>query len=131
MMYRSKNRSRLSAVCLALVLPAARSAAAAPAAESADGKGTAALSPFAKVRPILEENCLGCHGAKAKKQSGLDLGTRERLLPGGDRGPALVPGDAKNSLLYRTVTWAEKPHMPHEDDKLSDKDIAVIAEWIN
>ena len=34
----------------------------------------------------------------------LDLRTRESMLKGGDKGPALVPGKADQSLLIHRVT---------------------------
>src|SRR3954454_11384204 len=43
------------------------------------------------VRPILEKQCQACHSG-ASKQSGLEVATREKLLRGGDHGPAVVPG---------------------------------------
>src|SRR5262245_60541752 len=47
-----------------------------------------------RVRPILVERCYRCHGPEAEKpKGGLRLDTREGLLKGGERGPALVPGD--------------------------------------
>src|SRR5258708_38456816 len=74
---------------------------------------------FAKqIRPILETQCVECHGGKATKH-GLDLTTREGLLRGGDGGPAIVPGKATESLLYRRITHADEPGMPFKRDKLS------------
>src|SRR5262245_39078652 len=62
----------------------------------------------AEVRVLLQQRCLECHGGK-KTRGGLDLATREGLLAGGDSGPAVVPGDAKKSLLHRLVAHAAKP----------------------
>ncbi len=81
-----------------------------------------------KVLPILEQNCVSCHGAKIQR-SGLDLRTEESALKGGTRGAAVVPGNPEKSLLYRLVTHKEEPAMPM-GGKLSDAEIAVIAEWI-
>lgn len=47
---------------------------------------------------ILQEKCLACHG-ESSAMSGLVLTTRENLLKGGLRGPAIVPGKAAESLL--------------------------------
>lgn len=81
-----------------------------------------------KVRPIFEQNCAGCHGAKIQR-SGLDLRTEESALKGGTRGVAIVPGNAEKSLLYKLITHKEEPAMPM-GGKLSDAEIAVITEWI-
>jgi len=83
-----------------------------------------------KVRPILKRNCMICHG-EVVQRSGLDLRGEEAILKGGVRGPAVVPGYAEKSLLYRLITHKEEPAMPMGMDKLGESDIAVIAQWIN
>lgn len=83
-----------------------------------------------KVAPIFERNCVTCHGASVQR-SGLDLRREEAILKGGARGPAVVPGDAEKSLLYRLIAHKEEPAMPMGMDKLGDAELAVIAQWIN
>src|SRR5262249_38807266 len=83
-----------------------------------------------KVAPIFERNCAMCHGASVQR-SGLDLRGEEAILKGGARGPAVVPGNAEKSLLYRLITRREEPAMPLGMDKLGEADVAVIAQWIN
>src|SRR5262247_4496498 len=83
-----------------------------------------------KVAPIFERNCVMCHGARVRR-SGLDLRIEEAILKGGARGPAVVPGAAEKSLLYRLITRKEEPAMPMGMEKLGESDIAVIAHWIN
>src|SRR5688500_15043359 len=51
-----------------------------------------------KIRPVLAEHCIGCHGAK-KQKGGLRLDSRAAWAKGGDSGPAVVPGKADRSLL--------------------------------
>src|SRR5262245_1529732 len=63
------------------------------------------------VRDFLVKNCLRCHGGE-KTKSGLDLSTREKLLEGGDRGAAVVPGRANGSRLVKLIAREEEPHMP-------------------
>jgi mono/diheme cytochrome c family protein len=83
-----------------------------------------------RVRPLLVERCLRCHqGRKAKAE--LDLSDRDGLLRGGVSGPAIVPGQSTNSLLYRLVTHAREPHMPAKANKLSSAEIAALASWID
>jgi mono/diheme cytochrome c family protein len=83
-----------------------------------------------KVLPLLEANCLACHGAKIQR-SRLDLRTEEAILKGGARGPGVIPGAPDKSLLYRMVAHQEEPAMPLGGDKLSEAELAVFAEWIN
>jgi len=81
------------------------------------------------IRSVFETQCQTCHNSELK-QGGLDLSTRALLLRGGDRGPAIVPGDPKSSLLYRLVAQEEEPRMPFKGKKLPDDVIARIADWI-
>src|SRR3990170_3316819 len=62
------------------------------------------------AKAVLEKHCLTCHGAS--QMSGLDMRKRESLLKGGKRGPAIVPGKAADSLLYRSLSHQEELKMP-------------------
>ncbi len=81
-----------------------------------------------KVTPIFEQNCVMCHGAKIQR-SGLDLRTEQATIKGGGRGASVVPGKPEESLLYKLITHKEEPAMPM-GGKLSDAELATIAEWI-
>ena len=97
------------------------------------GTPAAATEPAAfppAVRELLAHRCGSCHGAGAV-ESGFDLATRETLLAGGTRGPAVVPGDAGASLLYRLAARMEEPHMPAEGDPLTADELAALAAWID
>src|ERR1700737_1135880 len=82
------------------------------------------------ARAILEKRCLGCHAGQFKK-SGLDLSRRDLAIRGGDRGPAIVPGNSKESLLFKVASHITEPHMPLQAAKLSDADLSAIADWID
>ncbi len=82
------------------------------------------------IRPLFQHNCMGCHNAESKR-SGLDLSTRESILRGGRLGPAIAPGDANSSLLYKRVTHEQTPGMPFRLDKLPQESIDRIFQWIN
>ncbi|AMV36052.1 PSD1 and planctomycete cytochrome C domain-containing protein [Planctomyces sp. SH-PL62] len=62
-----------------------------------------------RVRPVLADNCVKCHG-QAKQSGGLRLDSREAMLSGGDNGPAVAPGDPEGSPLLLAVR--------HTDDDL-------------
>src|SRR5215471_6075032 len=83
-----------------------------------------------QIRPIFETSCWKCHGA-AMQLSRLDLRTREGVLKGGDRGPALVLGKSSESRLYRLISGAEKPSMPMDGTKLTTEQIEAIRVWID
>jgi hypothetical protein len=59
---------------------------------------------------ILKTKCEACHGAS--QIAGLDLRKRESLLKGGSRGPAVVPGNAGESLLYQAAAHQGDLRMP-------------------
>ena len=77
---------------------------------------------------VLKKNCLLCHGA-AMQSSGLDLRDRSKMLKGGERGAALVPGDPSKSLIYRFAAGIDQPSMP-PGKKLAEADLAVLKAWI-
>jgi hypothetical protein len=78
---------------------------------------------------ILKQNCTGCHGASLK-MSGLDLRSRESILAGGARGPAIESGKAENSRLYRFVAGIEKPSMP-PGKTLAPEQVEILRHWID
>jgi cytochrome c553 len=83
----------------------------------------------AKVRPLLVNSCFDCHTADEK--GGLRLDSRDAMMKGGESGPAIVPGDPDASLLIKAIRHTQGiPKMPRSADKLSDGDIAALAEWI-
>lgn len=83
-----------------------------------------------QVRPILQAQCVSCHGGKFK-QAGFTLVTRDGLLRGSDNGPVVIPGKAEASLLIKKVRHQHEPGMPYKGQKLPDNVIAYLAEWIN
>jgi hypothetical protein len=88
-----------------------------------------------KVRPILADNCYKCHSLeKNKNKGGLTLDTRDGVLKGGDTGSCLKPGDPEGSLLIKAIRYVDpEMSMPPKNGgggKLSDKDIAILAEWV-
>src|SRR5262249_729276 len=57
-----------------------------------------------KIRPVLVNNCYKCHSAAADKiRGGLSMETRDAMRKGGDKGPAVVPGDLKKSLVIEAI----------------------------
>ena len=82
------------------------------------------------VGQALKQRCVKCHGG-GKIRGELDITTRNLLLKGGSEGPAVVPGSAKASRLFRLISHVEKPHMPAKGKKLPAGLIAKFAEWID
>jgi mono/diheme cytochrome c family protein len=81
------------------------------------------------ARAVLEAKCVGCHGSA--HMSDLDLRERDAILKGGKRGPAIVPGKADESLLYRAVRREGDLQMPPGKAALNAAEIKAIGDWIN
>ncbi len=61
----------------------------------------------AKVRPLLADQCYGCHSVQAEKlKAGLLLDHGSTILKGGDSGAAVKPGDPCQRLLIEAVEYA-------------------------
>ncbi|MCA9196720.1 MAG: PSD1 domain-containing protein [Planctomycetales bacterium] len=82
------------------------------------------------VRPLLSSRCWDCH-AEDVAESGLRMDSRQALLVGGERGPALKPGDAQGSLLILAVEHGEADLQMPEGDKLSSEEIGMLKKWID
>jgi predicted CXXCH cytochrome family protein len=83
---------------------------------------------FQKVKPILDRKCTKCHG-EDDSRSGLRVDSRETLLCGGHRGPAITLGDPDGSLLIQSVRQTGELKMPRRG-KLSPEEIKALADWI-
>lgn len=84
------------------------------------------------IRPIINAKCITCHGG-VKKSSGLSFLFREEALDTAESGvPAIIPGDAKNSELYKRLVHHDPEYrMPLESAPLDEEEIELIAEWID
>lgn len=82
-----------------------------------------------RVRPILASHCVICH--TDAKMGGLQLDSREHALKGGNSGPAIVPGNAEQSLLIRAVSHThERLKMP-PNGKLTGEQISDLRQWVD
>lgn len=84
------------------------------------------------VYPIIENKCVSCH--KASKQKGeLRMDQVERLLKGGESGPAIVPHDLENSLMVQRINLPQEDeeHMPPEGKpQLTAEEKSILEAWI-
>ncbi len=84
-----------------------------------------------KVFPTFQAKCLACHGDKKKLKGDFDMRSREALLRGGEsEEPSIVPGKPEESLLVEAIRWQDLEMPPKENDRLDEKQIAAIEEWI-
>jgi len=88
---------------------------------------------FAKdIQPILQQQCLKCHGEE-KQKGKLRLDSREAALKGGKTGPAFVANDAAKSEMIRRITLpkSDDDFMPSEGEPLPKAQLDLIRDWIN
>jgi len=81
------------------------------------------------AKAVFQEKCIACHGDA--RMSDLDLRDRATILKGGKRGPAVVPGNADASLLYKAVRREGELRMPPGKTALPAPDVNVLRDWIN
>ncbi len=87
--------------------------------------------PFEQeIRPLLQQRCGACHGAK-EQQGGLRLDARHAALRGGDGGPVIMPGKPDASELIRRIASDDPDErMPPEQEPLPAVEIDRLRRWI-
>ena len=91
---------------------------------------TAATTFEDTVQPILESNCLPCHG-QATRSSGFSINDAESVIVGGARhGPAVRAGNPSGSVLIKALRGQVSPQMPLGKPALAEADVAAIESWI-
>jgi hypothetical protein len=82
------------------------------------------------VKSVLAERCFACHGA-LKQEAGLRLDTVALMTQGGDSGPAIVAGQAKESLIWSRIASTDPDlRMPPEGEPLKQSQLDAISQWI-
>lgn len=83
-----------------------------------------------EVAPIIQENCLNCHGAN-NPRGNLRLNTYANMGRGGQSGPLLLPRIPQRShIMARLTTDNDQARMPKSGERLSDEEINIIGRWI-
>lgn len=85
------------------------------------------------VEPMLETKCVSCHNPD-KAQGGLVLTSEAAILKGGKGGPAIAPGDLKESELIRRITLphtSTKVMPPNNLPPLSNVEVSILKWWVS
>jgi len=84
----------------------------------------------AKIRPVLMEHCSRCHSTESGQgvRGGFSISSREALRIGGESGPAVVPGDLSQSLLWDAVNHNGLRMPP--SSRLPAETISDFRRWI-
>ena len=106
-----------------------------------DPKLAARLATYDKdIKPILDKNCISCHGKDGKRpKGGFNATTLEGLEKGGkEEGKGITWGDASKSSLYTlsyegaTARDQEKamPPKKSKSEPLTTDQLAKLKAWI-
>ena len=82
-----------------------------------------------KIRPLLIEQCVRCHGEK-KQEGELRLDQFTGIAKGGATGPVIVAGKPDQSLLMLAVRQESNDLKMPPDKKLTEPQIADLRRWI-
>jgi hypothetical protein len=96
---------------------------------------TAIVSYSKAVDPFLQKYCVTCHNSDDTHPSELYMDTYELLMKGGKHGKAVIPGNAKESLLYQK-TGSEPPFgkimpPPKKKERPTPEQLEMLRLWIN
>ena len=85
-----------------------------------------------KIRPLLAENCYKCHSVDSERiKGGFLIDSKPGILKGGESGPAIIPGDAKNSRLIQMVERHPDFEAMPPKSSLSQSEINSLITWID
>ena len=83
------------------------------------------------IRPILNQNCVACHGG-VRQKNGVSFIFREEALGKGKSGrPTIVPGDPDASEFMARITSTDpEARMPYHGPPLQPQQISLLRRWI-
>jgi hypothetical protein len=118
---KQRRQTPLPQLLLAAILTAAAATAQNPEIEFFEKK----------IRPVLVENCYGCHSAKlAEPMGGLRVDSRDALRQGGATGPALIPGEPDQSVILKALGYLDPNLKMPPTGKLPGHVIADFEKWV-
>ncbi len=82
-----------------------------------------------KIRPLLVEHCVDCHGPD-DQEGDLRLDRHEHFKAGGGSGPAVVAGDPNASRLIRAIGYQDNDLQMPPDSKLPQEAIELLTRWV-
>jgi mono/diheme cytochrome c family protein len=83
------------------------------------------------IVPIFNASCVKCHG-RGKAKGGFQMDTRETFLQEADSGPAVVPGNSRESRLIHLVAALDPADvMPVKGSRLTAEQVGLLRAWID
>ena len=93
-----------------------------PVSSPTPGKGATADSWDGYYSALFRNRCGTCHSMT--RVSGLSLATYQDALAGGNRGPAIVPGNPEQSMIVQMQQKGDHP------GQLTEQELEQVIEWI-
>src|SRR4029077_16297034 len=81
-----------------------------------------------QVKPIINKNCITCHGG-VRQKGGFSLLFHDEALATLKSGKhAIVPGDLDHSEMIRRISLKDpEDRMPYKHDPLNKEDIQILT----
>ena len=85
-----------------------------------------------KVHPVLEENCLKCHGHDEKHlKGGLWLESRVNAMKGGDVSTDIINWqNLADSPFLKHINYFDDDHQMPPKKQMAQADIDILTEWV-
>ncbi|MCY2982527.1 MAG: PSD1 and planctomycete cytochrome C domain-containing protein [Planctomycetota bacterium] len=80
-----------------------------------------------KVRPLLIDSCVRCHGDE-KQEGGLRLDSQEAFNKGGESGSVIDTASMENSLFLSAIRYKDLEMPP--SGQLSEEKIQILEQWV-
>lgn len=84
----------------------------------------------AQILPILQTRCYECHSHEHEIEGELALDSKVGWETGGENGPAVKPGDLKNSPLIQAIRHLDAESAMPPKEKLPPIEIALLETWV-
>ena len=95
---------------------------------------SAAVDFSRDVQPILNKNCIACHGG-VKEAGDVSFIFRDQVLGEGESGKTVVvPGKPEASEMIARITTDDEDDLmpkPEHGPRLSDADVETLRQWIS
>lgn len=85
-----------------------------------------------QVKPIINKNCITCHGGVRAKGNFSLLFRDQALQKTKDGKYAIIPGDPDHSEMIQRITNSDPDErMPYHHDPLNKDEISILRKWIS
>ena len=98
---------------------------------AACGKAPQKVDFSSQIKPIINKQCIVCHGG-VKRNSNFSLLFRQDALDTAESGKlAIMPGDPDHSEMIRRLTLKDpEERMPFKEEPLKQQEIDILRRWI-